>query len=201
MKKHTKTLALYASYSLLFSAGIDNLVGTNYLPTFKTEARAEIDRQYLAFQDRVATRFGYVRPPAPRVTDPDIALNNTAQGKGLSFCMLRAFAKQESDLNPNAVSNQDAFGLMQIQPETAARHCKGDLKNHGKGVLDCLADVQCNSDCGGSIIKDHLMATNYDLPRTAQRYFNGSDCNGPKCPKTSIYWRSIGRRIATDPSC
>lgn len=207
MKTLLKKLLKTCAYFIILVTGFHLIASLEQMLWEESKSYAistynDLEREFIAGR-------GYV----PKSEDegpvtPELALNRAANKAGVSFCLLRAFTKQESTFNPAAISdpketinNKPAYGLLQIQLDTANRFC-GDIKPKAWTMLKCLGDTQCNADCGSTILKSHLKRTRYDIARTAQLYFNGELCTDAKiCPKTVVYTREVSEKLATDPSC
>ena len=110
---------------------------------FRTQSGALIYANAPALQD--ATRWIIIRrvpnrPQAPRVpvaypklsiptsaaaavpTSYDALIHDVSDRSGVEYALVKAVIKAESDFNHLAVSPKGARGLMQLMPETAARH-------------------------------------------------------------------------------
>jgi soluble lytic murein transglycosylase len=61
-------------------------------------------------------------PAAATPTSYDALIRDVADRHGIEYALVKAVIKAESDFNHLAVSPKGARGLMQLMPETAARH-------------------------------------------------------------------------------
>ncbi len=104
--------------------------------------------------------------------DAMVAAEATRQGVDPALAL--SIMHQESGGNPNATSNQDAHGLMQLLPGTA----------QGLGVTDIYDPAQ-NIKAGVTYLKQGLDAYGGSYALTAARYFGGPNQKqwGPKTHK------------------
>jgi Transglycosylase SLT domain len=125
-------------------------------------------------------------PPAPSITGPYSKLiRRAAEKHGVDGALIERVIAAESNFNPRAVSRKDAFGLMQLLPETAARYSVGDI-----------FDPAQNIDAGTRYLKALLEQYDGNLslalaaynagPQTVERY-GGI----PPFPETQSYVRRI----------
>ncbi|HEX5422345.1 MAG TPA: lytic transglycosylase domain-containing protein [Candidatus Acidoferrales bacterium] len=129
------------------------------------------------------------KPPAavpPDISGPYAELIRTAAAKhGVNGALIQRVIAAESNFNPRAVSAKDAFGLMQLLPETAARY----------KVLNMFDPAQ-NIDAGTRYLKTLLDQYDGNLalalaaynagPQTVARYGGV-----PPFPETQRYVRRI----------
>ncbi len=87
-----------------------------------------------------------------------------AQRYGVDPDLVSSVVAMESNFNPRAVSRRDARGLMQLQPETAAR----------LGVTDVF-DPRQNIEAGTRYLRELLDRYQYDLVLTLAAYNAGPD--------------------------
>jgi soluble lytic murein transglycosylase-like protein len=102
--------------------------------------------------------------PTCRATPEDVeaALRDAAQRHGLSFRLLRALARTESDFVHTRISHAGAMGLMQLMPATARE----------LGVSDPF-DVQQGADGGARYLKQLLRQYRGDVRRALAAYNAG----------------------------
>jgi soluble lytic murein transglycosylase-like protein len=125
-------------------------------------------------------------PPAPSITGPYSKLIRSAAEKhGVDGALIQRVIAAESNFNPRAVSRKDAFGLMQLLPETAVRYSVGNI-----------FDPAQNIDAGTRYLKTLLERYDGNLslalaaynagPETVERY-GGI----PPFPETQSYVQRI----------
>lgn len=105
-----------------------------------------------------------------------------AKNQGVDPALALSIMHQESGGNPNATSNQDARGLMQLLPATAK----------GLGVTDIYDPAQ-NVKAGVTYIKQGLDAGGGNYALAAAHYFGGPD-QKQWGPKTHQYVDDIAAR-------
>jgi len=124
--------------------------------------------------------------PAHEVSDRfDTYISEAARKHGVSFFLIKAVIKAESDFDPHAVSRSGARGLMQIMPETAK----------ALGIVD-LFDPRENIFGGTRYLKGLLTQFQGSLPLALAAYNAGPgkvrSFNGmPRIQET----RSFVRRV------
>jgi hypothetical protein len=92
----------------------------------------------------------------------DTYIEEAARKHGVSFSLIKAVIKAESDFDPHAVSKSGACGLMQIMPETAK----------ALGIID-LFDPRENIFGGARYLKKLLTQFQGSLPLTLAAYNAG----------------------------
>ena len=156
-----------------------------------------VDREGLIHFTNVPTISGYriyIREgtliPADDVSRYyDMYIAEAASKHGISFSLIKAVIKAESDFDPYAVSRAGARGLMQIMPETAK-----DL-----GIIDPF-DPRENILGGTRYLKMLLAQFQGDLPLTLAAYNAGPErvrilkCV-PPFEETQNYVRRVMRYI------
>ncbi len=131
-----------------------------------------VDREGLIHFTNVPTISGYriymregTLIPADDVSNHyDMYIAEAASRHGISFSLIKAVIKAESDFDPYAVSRTGARGLMQIMPETAK-----DL-----GIIDPF-DPRENIFGGTRYLKMLLAQFQGDLPLTLAAYNAGPE--------------------------
>lgn len=97
----------------------------------------------------------------------DSIYNEAAQKYGVSADVLKAITKVESEFNPNAVSNKDAHGLMQI------------IGSNFKGLgITNPYDPRQNIMGGAQLLKEYMTAAGGDLQLALTMYHGGYDRSG-----------------------
>jgi soluble lytic murein transglycosylase len=109
-------------------------------------------------------REGTLIPPDDVTRHYDMYIAEAASRHGISFSLIKAVIKAESDFDPYAVSRAGARGLMQIMPETAR-----DL-----GIID-LFDPRENILGGTRYLKMLLAEFQGNLPLTLAAYNAGPE--------------------------
>ena len=113
---------------------------------------------------RIYMREGALIPADDVSRHYDMYIAEAARKHGLSFSLIKAVIKAESDFDPYAVSRSGARGLMQIMPETAK-----DL-----GIID-LFDPRENILGGTRYLKMLLAQFQGNLPLTLAAYNAGPE--------------------------
>ena len=111
---------------------------------------------------RVYIREGTLLPGDEVSSCYDMYIAEAARKHGVSFSLIKAVIKAESDFDPYAVSRSGACGLMQIMPETAR-----DL-----GIIDPF-DPRENIFGGARYLKKLLTQFQGSLPLTLAAYNAG----------------------------
>jgi soluble lytic murein transglycosylase-like protein len=111
---------------------------------------------------RIYMREGTLLPEDEVSSSYDMYITEAAQKHGISFSLIKAVIKAESDFDPYAVSRLGACGLMQIMPETAR-----DL-----GIIDPF-DPRENIFGGACYLKKLLTQFQGSLPLTLAAYNAG----------------------------
>jgi soluble lytic murein transglycosylase-like protein len=133
-------------------------------------------------------------PPAtsaPTVSGPYAKLIRSAAAKrGVDGALIQRVIAAESNFNPRAVSPKDAFGLMQLLPETAGRY----------SVVN-LFDPAQNIDAGTRYLKTLLDQYNGNVPLALAAYNAGPETVAryggvPPFPETQNYVRRITSEMA-----
>ena len=132
-------------------------------------------------------------PPASvpaKITGPYAKLIRDAAAKhGVNEALIRRVIAAESNFNPRAVSMKDAFGLMQLLPETAARY----------NVMNMFDPAQ-NIDAGTRYLKALLDQYDGNLPLALAAYNAGPQTVAryggiPPFPETQSYVRRITSEV------
>jgi Transglycosylase SLT domain len=127
----------------------------------------------------------------PGVVGPYANLIRKAAAKhGVDGILIQHVIAAESDFNPRAVSRKDAFGLMQLLPETAARYSVSNL-----------FDPAQNIDAGTRYLKALLDQYGGDLQLALAAYNAGPEAVDhyggiPPYPETRNYVRRITSALA-----
>lgn len=130
-------------------------------------------------------------PPAPHITGPYARLIRAAAAKhGVDSALIQRVIAAESNFNPHAVSRKDAFGLMQLLPETAERYSVGNL-----------FDPAQNIDAGTRYLKALLAQYDGNLTLALAAYNAGPKMverygGVPPFPETQRYVRRITSGLA-----
>ena len=71
----------------------------------------------------------------------------SAEQNGLDPCMIAALIRQESEFNPTAISNKDAYGLMQLLPSVGKELAKHEGIHHfeTRELLDPDTNIRLGS--------------------------------------------------------
>lgn len=128
-------------------------------------------------------------PPSP--IPPDISgpyaelIRSAAEKNGIDGTLIQRVIAAESNFNPRAISTRDAFGLMQLIPETAARY----------KVMNMFDPAQ-NIDAGTRYLKALLNQYNGNLALALAAYNAGPQMVAryggvPPFPETRNYLRRI----------
>jgi soluble lytic murein transglycosylase-like protein len=88
-----------------------------------------------------------------------------AQKENLNTNLIVSMIKQESQWNPNAVSNKGAIGLMQVMPEWIPK-----LNHLGIRSRKDLFDPEKNLLAGCWVLKVHLRENKGDLRKALEAY-------------------------------
>ena len=164
-----KPLSLPRSLTILFSMcalGVTLLIS---IPV-RADIYRYVDREGVIHFSNVPTIPGYriymregtLLPGAEVSSCYDMYIAEAARKHGVSFSLIKAVIKAESDFDPYAVSRSGACGLMQIMPETAR-----DL-----GVIDPF-DPRENIFGGARYLKELLTQFQGSLPLTLAAYNAG----------------------------
>jgi Transglycosylase SLT domain len=132
-------------------------------------------------------------PPAagPHITGPYAKLIRSVAAKhDIDARLIQRVIAAESNFNSRAVSPKDAFGLMQLLPETAARY----------SVVNMFDPAQ-NVDAGARYLKALLDQYNGNLPLALAAYNAGPEMVAryggiPPFPETQNYVRRITSEMA-----
>jgi soluble lytic murein transglycosylase len=111
---------------------------------------------------RIYMREGTVLPADELSSRYDIYISEAAHRHGVSFSLIKAVIKAESNFNPYAVSRSGACGLMQIMPETA----------NALGIIDSF-DPRENILGGARYLKGLLAQFQGNLPLALAAYNAG----------------------------
>lgn len=128
---------------------------------------------------------------ARRVTGPYADLiRRAAKEHGLNAALIERVIAAESNFNPRAISRKDAFGLMQLLPETAAQY----------NVMN-LFDPAENIDAGTRYLKALLDQYDGNLRLALAAYNAGPEAvkrysGVPPFPETQKYVRRITSQMA-----
>lgn len=129
-------------------------------------------------------------PVPPDIRGPYAELIRAAAAKhGVNEALIQRVIAAESNFNPRAVSTKDAFGLMQLLPETAARY----------KVLNMFDPAQ-NIDAGTRYLKALLDQYDGNLPLALAAYNAGPQTVAryggiPPFPETQNYVRRITSEV------
>jgi soluble lytic murein transglycosylase len=109
-------------------------------------------------------------------------IKDSAEQNGLDPYMVAALIRQESEFNPNAVSNKSAYGLMQLLPSVG----KSMAKQEGMGRFETneLVDPATNIRLGTRYLKQTLDKFG-DKPEYAFAAYNAGD-------NRVLDWQAIG---------
>jgi len=130
-------------------------------------------------------------PPVPHITGPYAKLIRAAAAKhGVDSALIQRVIAAESNFNPHAISRKDAFGLMQLLPETAERYSVGNL-----------FDPAQNIDAGTRYLKSLLAQYDGNLSLALAAYNAGPQMVAryggvPPFPETQRYVRRITTGLA-----
>lgn len=130
-------------------------------------------------------------PPAPTISGPYAKLiSKAAEKHGVDGALIQGVIAAESNFNPRAVSRKDAFGLMQLLPETAARYSVANM-----------FDPAQNIDAGTRYLKMLLQQYNGNLALALAAYNAGPESverygGVPPYPETQKYVRKITSQLA-----
>lgn len=130
-------------------------------------------------------------PNPPAAVPPDISgpyaelIRSAAEKNGIDGTLIQRVIAAESNFNPRAISTRDAFGLMQLIPETAARY----------KVMNMFDPAQ-NIDAGTRYLKALLNQYNGNLALALAAYNAGPQMVAryggvPPFPETRNYLRRI----------
>jgi soluble lytic murein transglycosylase-like protein len=126
-----------------------------------------------------------------KVSGPYAKLIRTAAAKhGVDGALIQHVIAAESNFNSHAVSRKDAFGLMQLLPETAARYSVADI-----------FDPAQNIDAGTRYLKALLDQYGGNLPLALAAYNAGPEAverygGIPPFPETQNYVKRITSALA-----
>jgi soluble lytic murein transglycosylase-like protein len=117
-------------------------------------------------------------------------IRGAAEKHGVDGALIQRVIAAESNFNPRAVSPKDAFGLMQLLPETAARY-----------AVSNIFDPAQNIDAGTRYLKALLDQYEGNLPLALAAYNAGPETvqrygGVPPFPETQNYVRRITRELA-----
>jgi soluble lytic murein transglycosylase len=115
----------------------------------------------------------------------DLFITKASHQHGVSFPLLKAIIKVESDFNPRAVSKKGAMGLMQIMPENIKRLKVKDPFDPWENIM-----------AGARYFKQLLDRFNGKLPLTLAAYNAGPDAvekyqRIPPYRETEAYVRKV----------
>lgn len=151
----------------------------------------------VAATDVVAIEPEEVFPPNPPAAVPqDISgpyaelIRSAAEKHGVDGALIQRVIAAESNFNPRAVSTKDAFGLMQLLPETAERY----------SVMNMFDPAQ-NIDAGTRYLKTLLQLYDGNVPLALAAYNAGPQAVAryggvPPFPETQKYVRRITSQMA-----
>ncbi|HKS67183.1 MAG TPA: lytic transglycosylase domain-containing protein [Candidatus Acidoferrales bacterium] len=108
--------------------------------------------------------------PSPQITGPYAKLiRNAAAKHGVDGALIQHVIAAESNFNPRAISRKDAFGLMQLLPETAARYSVVNIFDPAQNIDAGTRYLKTLLDQYGGNLSLALAAYNAG-PETVQRY-------------------------------
>lgn len=134
---------------------------------------------------RIYMREGPLVPEDEVSSSYDMYIAEAARKHGVSFSLIKAVIKAESDFDPYAVSRSGACGLMQIMPETA----------NALGIIDPF-DPRENIFGGARYLKKLLTQFQGSLPLTLAAYNAGPKrVESLKCVPPIEETQSFVRRV------
>lgn len=179
-------------YSTIFSISLAALHLTTYCYyTAYNYARRQIGQAQQAAIELAAARLGYEPKPDPvRILDPLDLATLEALREEINPSLVRALLKVESNKKQYAMSDKGALGLMQVMPFNA--------KACGLEVAQLLIPEH-NIRCGVKILKQNLIAYNYNTDYAIQGYNGGRRCIN-KCPESIQHSKRVLTELAKDIS-
>ena len=193
MQKHKKVMVLKAFYVSIgiFLTGVLNPV---CIISVWADIYMYIDNQGVLHFTNVPTSSRYKfymreRPSKSLGADAtnkyDLFITKASHQHGVSFPLLKAIIKVESDFNPRAVSKKGAMGLMQIMPENIKRLKVKDPFDPWENIM-----------AGARYFKQLLDRFNGKVPLTLAAYNAGPDAveqyqRIPPYEETEAYVRKV----------
>jgi soluble lytic murein transglycosylase len=193
MRDHKKVTALKLSY-ICIGIFMTVLFNPVWIKSVHADIYVYIDNQGVLHFTNVPTSPVYKfymreRPSKSLGADAtdkyDLFITKASQRHGLSFPLLKAIIKVESDFNPRAVSKKGAMGLMQIMPENIKRLKVKDPFDPWENIM-----------AGARYFKLLLDRFNGKVPLTLAAYNAGPDAVAqyqriPPYKETEAYVRKV----------
>ena len=95
---------------------------TRWIIIRRVRNRPQAPRVPVSYPNASALVSRTTRVPAAVPTSYDALIRDVSDRSGVEYALVKAVIKAESDFNHLAVSPKGARGLMQLMPQTAARH-------------------------------------------------------------------------------